>query len=304
MISTDGEELLGVLSQPDQPVALCAVLLNAGALRHTGPNRMWVEIARRWAALGVPTVRIDLTGIGDSDGDAYALEDDEGFYTPRYVSQVRELLSAFTDRGLPARFVLAGLCSGAYWAFHAALEDERVRGALMINPRALIWDPSISGVRDARAARKALRLSSWGKILRGQITRERIGVVARGVGVALASLPGHLRTRAQGNSQSSDELGRALRRIATSEMDLLAVFTAEEPMFEELERDGDLQRMCALPNVRVESIPGPLTSHTLEPLALQHAVHALLDEALIRILREIKATEAVANGSERQMPIP
>jgi alpha/beta superfamily hydrolase len=31
---------------------------------------MWVEASRRWAALGVATLRIDLEGIGDADGDA------------------------------------------------------------------------------------------------------------------------------------------------------------------------------------------------------------------------------------------
>ena len=52
---------------------LCAVFLNAGAVRRIGPNRLWVEAARRWARAGVPSVRMDLEGIGDADGDPRAI---------------------------------------------------------------------------------------------------------------------------------------------------------------------------------------------------------------------------------------
>ena len=62
---------MGILTEPVGPaVDLCAVWLNAGPQRRIGPNRMWVETARRWAALGVPSVRVDLAAIGDADGDS------------------------------------------------------------------------------------------------------------------------------------------------------------------------------------------------------------------------------------------
>jgi alpha-beta hydrolase superfamily lysophospholipase len=277
-------QLVGVLAEGDAPASVCAVLLNAGALRRIGPNRMWVETARRWAARGVPTLRIDLAGIGDSDGDAGSLQRDEGLYVPRYVDQTIEVIDALSARGLPQRFVLAGLCSGAYWAFQAALQDERVAAAFMINPRALFWDWDVGAVRDARNVSKALRPMTWRKLLSGQITRKRVGTIARGVRVALASLPTRTRTQRSGRDGGVDRLSRALDRLDATGTNLFGVFTAGEPVFEELERDGGLARMRARPNVRVESIPGPLTSHTLEPLVLQSAVSALLDEALGQLL--------------------
>ncbi len=52
--------LFGVLSRRSgEQAEPTGVLLNAGPQRRTGPNRMWVEIARRWAAKGVPTLRLD-----------------------------------------------------------------------------------------------------------------------------------------------------------------------------------------------------------------------------------------------------
>src|SRR5205823_6146413 len=66
-----GGRQFGMISEPahGEREPLCAVLLNGGALRRIGPNRTWVELARRWSARGIPTVRIDFEGIGDSDGD-------------------------------------------------------------------------------------------------------------------------------------------------------------------------------------------------------------------------------------------
>ena len=42
------------------------LFLNSGRDPHTGPNRMWVELSRAWAALGFPCYRFDLSGLGDS----------------------------------------------------------------------------------------------------------------------------------------------------------------------------------------------------------------------------------------------
>src|SRR5205085_341196 len=136
--------LFGILSEPlgTPRDALTAVLLNPGAHRRIGQGRMWVEAGRRWAARGVPTLRLDLEGIGDADGEATRFQDMGALYTPELVRQVLAALGALDARGLGSSYVLAGLCSGAFWAFHAALEDERVTAAFMLNPQTLFWNPS------------------------------------------------------------------------------------------------------------------------------------------------------------------
>ncbi|HLB21877.1 MAG TPA: alpha/beta fold hydrolase [Solirubrobacteraceae bacterium] len=293
--------LAGVLAEGEDDAGICAVFLNAGALRHIGPNRMWVETARRWAARGVPTLRIDLAGIGDSDGDAGALERDEGLYVPRYVAQTLEVLDALAETGLPPRFLLAGLCSGAYWGLHAALADERVRAVVMINPRALFWDRSVSSMREARNVRKALRADTWAKLVRGQITAQRARAIGAGVAVVVRSLPARALANWRAWRTGGDRLHRALERLQASDTRLLGIFTASEPVLEELTRNGGLARMRARANVRICSIPGPLRSHTLEPLPLQRAVSALLDEELDRALG---AAARGAGTRERQLSAP
>src|SRR5205823_13947176 len=113
--------LFGVIAEPPTagPLAtaagrqaeLAVLLLNAGAIRRVGPNRMWVEAARRWAALGVPTLRLDLEGLGDADGEASRFADVAELYVPRFIDQVRDALEVLEARGVARRFVLAGLCS-------------------------------------------------------------------------------------------------------------------------------------------------------------------------------------------------
>ena len=57
--------------------------MNAGGVRHIGPNRMWVEAARRWAAQGIPSARVDFIRVGESDGDELAIG--FGQYAPELV---------------------------------------------------------------------------------------------------------------------------------------------------------------------------------------------------------------------------
>src|SRR5205823_2936218 len=83
--------------------------------------------------------RVDLNGIGDSDGADEQPLPNRSLYASQRTEQTLAILDQLAARGLPNRFVLGGLCSGAYWSVHAALADERVVGALMINLYAFFW---------------------------------------------------------------------------------------------------------------------------------------------------------------------
>jgi alpha-beta hydrolase superfamily lysophospholipase len=278
--------LLGVLAEPvDTPMAqLGVVILNAGALRRIGPNRMWVEAARRWSARGVPSLRIDLAGIGDADGDDTGWQDDASFYVPEFVDQARAALDVLVDRGLPDRFVLVGLCSGAYWAFHAALQDERVVAAFMVNPRALFWDGRRSLVAEAANARKLRSPRIWLKLLRGELSPERVLVFGRATAALLARLPARLLARWRAHRTGGDRLDHALNRLLRTGKHAMLVFGPGEPLRAELEVDGRLTELAARPNVDVEYLAGDREAHTLEPIGLQVEVHRILDRALEREL--------------------
>jgi pimeloyl-ACP methyl ester carboxylesterase len=274
--------MFGVLTEPvDVPARdLGAVLLNAGAIRHVGPNRMWVDIARRWAARGVPTLRVDLEGIGDADGDGERFTELAKLYAPELVNQVCAALDALEARGLGCHFVLAGLCSGACWSFHGALRDERVVAAFMLNPRALFWDPSLETARNLR--RGLLRLSSWRRVLRGEVSPTEMATLARRAPFALLRRGA---TRWHARRAGEDELDRALDRLRDTGKHLQFIFSDNEPLHEELELDGRLRRLDRWPNISLELIPG--RDHTLRPFQSQHHAHEALDRALDRELAAI-----------------
>ncbi len=273
--------LFGVLTEPVQGSGrqLGAILLNAGAIRRIGPNRMWVEMARRWAARGVPSLRLDLEGLGDADGDASRFADVAELYVPELVAQVRSAIDALEGRGAAREFALAGLCSGAYWSFHGALEDERVVAAFMLNPRTLFWDAALENVRYVR--RGLLRPSSWRMVLRGDVRFSRIGQVIRH---APRSLLRHAIARWRAHGEH-DELDLALERLSSMGKQLVFVFSENEPLYEEFQREGRLDDRW--PNLELELLPG--RDHTLRPAYSQRRAHDVLDQALEHQLDRVKA---------------
>jgi pimeloyl-ACP methyl ester carboxylesterase len=269
-------DLFAILAEPPPARAnsggVCVVMLNAGAIRRIGPNRMWVEIARRWAARGVPTLRLDLEGIGDADGDGERFSELAELYVPELVAQVRAALDALEARGGCRRFVLCGLCSGAYWAFQGALLDERVTAAFLLNPKALFWSPALEIARDFR--RGMLRPSSWRSVMRGEVPLERIGTFVR---QAPFVLPRRGLARRSARAER-ERIPRALDRLRDGDKLIRLLFSGNEALHEELELDGVLGELDRWPNLAVEPIPGNV--HTLRPLRSQRAAHEALDRAL------------------------
>jgi len=275
-----GGELSAILVEPshEPPAGLAVVLLNAGAVRRIGPNRMWVEAARRWASRGVPVLRLDVAGIGDSNGDAHGYEDDEGLYVPDLVPQVLAALDQLERSGVADRFVLGGLCAGAYWAFHAALEDDRVTGTLMINPRVLVWDSGLGAARDLRAlVDQPFSLAR----LRRAATPQRLRAVLRWL---LAS-PRRMLRRLGPAGRIQPRTDAVLERFISSGKRGLLLFSEREPLEAELLASGHIDRLRAYPEATIERIA--VRDHTLRPIWAQGRAHEALDRALERELATV-----------------
>ena len=113
---------------PRSPRVLAALLFNAGVVPRIGPNRLNVRIARALAARGIPALRFDLSGRGDS-APARGMES----YEQQAVADIRAAMNLLSERTGVSRFALMGICSGAENAFHAALADERVVGVTLMD---------------------------------------------------------------------------------------------------------------------------------------------------------------------------
>jgi hypothetical protein len=288
--------LFGIRGDPIDapPSTLCAIFLNAGAVRRIGPNRLWVEVSRRWNARGVPTIRMDLEGIGDADGDPNRYLDVGNFYTPEFGAQVGAILDDLEGRGLGPRFVLIGLCAGAYWAFHTAAADSRVVAALIINPRAMVWDPGLLTRREAAKVQQLLEPGLWSRVIRGEVGASRVFAVSRAVArrAASAAFQAPRRFLREGRVAGSAEIVAsrldALRDLGTR---VLLAFSGDEPVLDELRADGILGRLHSWPNVEFKTLPGQ--DHTLRPIAAQLALHATLEVELDRLLADQASSSAV-----------
>ncbi len=125
----EGAQMVGISTRPERAPRGAAVLFwNAGLLHRIGPNRLWVDASRRLARLGFPSLRFDLTGLGDSAVRRSPQTEDE-----RALDDVRQAI-AFACRELEVEeVILVGLCSGADQAHPAALADPRVRGVVSLD---------------------------------------------------------------------------------------------------------------------------------------------------------------------------
>lgn len=286
-----------ILSTPESgPQApICAVLLNAGALRRTGPNRTWVELARRWASLGVPTVRIDFEGIGDSEGDEAALTSNVNLYSQAMTDETRDVLGQLADRDLPQRFVLVGLCSGAYWALHAALADERVAGAFLVNLYSFYWSEELVAERDRRETVAALRTGILKRIAAG-------GIRPYHIRRAMRSIRGGRGLSGSVEGEQATEVGLALDRLRDQGTEVLLALSGGEPLYDQFEREGRIMKMATWPNVRLERMPSQ--DHMVRAPWAQALVHQHLDRSLRRVLAASGVTPSQTGAAGESVACP
>ena len=116
--------LVGTLSLPVDHAGstLGMVLFNAGVVHRVGPHRINVKLGRELARRGIPTLRFDLHGNGDSLGaDGYL------GYKEQVVADLCAALDALQAASGVQGFALVGFCSGALSSTWAAEHDTRVR---------------------------------------------------------------------------------------------------------------------------------------------------------------------------------
>ncbi len=138
-VSTGVAGTTGILCSPASgesrrfPVVL---LGNAGSIFHIGPNRLYVELARKLAAAGYASFRYDLPNIGD--GLMYRHPEANKPYPTDAVARITEVIEyAKQDLGHDS-VVLTGFCSGSTQAFMAALEQKPTAPLIeimMVNPK-------------------------------------------------------------------------------------------------------------------------------------------------------------------------
>lgn len=160
----EGDWLHGVLDLPAPSIATATrgVLVVVGGPQYrAGSHRQFTLLARSLAAGGVPAMRFDYRGMGDSEGEARSFDS--------IAADVHAAIDAFfvAVPGL-REVVLWGLCDGASAAMLYAGADPRVTGLVLLNP----WARSEQGLAKATLkhyyAARLLDPGLWKKIVSGR----------------------------------------------------------------------------------------------------------------------------------------
>lgn len=156
--------LVGILTTPAEQTqtSTWALLVNAGVIHRVGPNRINVGFARDLAGAGLPSLRFDQSGLGDS-------EPREGV-TDLHESSHADMLDAMAylkEHHGAERFVLVGICSGARLVLRTSYRAPDIAAAVVIDPPVYKTTKAVV----AHFAPRLLRADAWKNALTGRNKR-------------------------------------------------------------------------------------------------------------------------------------
>jgi len=120
--------LVGTVCLPEEgsPANVGMVLFNAGLVHRIGPHRINVRLARKLAASGIPSIRFDLSGQGDSGRRAGSTGFEEQVF-----QDIASAMDALAGKAGVSRFSLFGFCSGGVHSFAVAQREPRIAGVVL-----------------------------------------------------------------------------------------------------------------------------------------------------------------------------
>jgi len=181
MIECGGNSLVGILSGGRLAASRGVLIVVGGPQYRTGSHRQFTLLARHLAQRGVPALRFDYRGMGDSDGGVRTFEHvgaDIRCAIDRFFASVAGLQDV----------VLWGLCDAASAALLYARQDARVSGVVLLNP----WVRTEQGLARVHLRhyylRRLFQASLWQKVAHGEFRfREAAAALRKAVAGAMGS---------------------------------------------------------------------------------------------------------------------
>lgn len=157
-----GASLYGILSLPVEPCRRGVLIVVGGPQYRAGSHRQFTLLARDLALAGIPVMRFDYRGMGDSEGAQRSFDDID-------VDLNAAINCFFAAVPSLQEVVLWGLCDGATAAMFHAPSDARVTGIVLLNP----WLRTHAGAARARLKHyyllRMVDRDLWRKILQGRV---------------------------------------------------------------------------------------------------------------------------------------
>jgi pimeloyl-ACP methyl ester carboxylesterase len=264
--------LSGILTEPPGGAAgrPGVLLLNAGFLHRVGPNRLYVMLARRLAAAGLPVLRFDYSGLGESEPRR-----DELTLEQSMLAEGVEAMNFLQAEGVAERFVPMGLCAGAEQSQRLAHADARVVGAVLIDGYAY----RTAGYYLREYGHHLASARSWRRLLARPLKLRRYlgGAGAGGAaGAAPVSNPGGVDFVRE--FPSREDCLAQLQAVLARAVDLFLVFTGggmAEFYNSPRQFHETFPSLRGHPRIRLDFMP--LADHTFTLRSQQDAVLASID---------------------------
>ncbi|MEM6415105.1 MAG: hypothetical protein AAF720_10685 [Pseudomonadota bacterium] len=249
------ERLVGILKSGKGRVG--HLFLNAGIVHRIGPHRLNVTLAR---AFDAPSFRFDLSGLGDSRPASATASNEDSI-----VNDISDAIDILFSTGCES-VVAFGLCSGADDIYHAALNDNRITGLILMDPYAY----TSTRARLERTIEKAADPSRWARAISRLTSKEAERENDKSDSLDLSNMP------EPADPQTIDrvfpprqEFGENLSRLTATGRDILILYTkyveellTKPEQFHDTFRDFDFHD-------RLTVMVNPDVDHTYTLLACQ-----------------------------------
>jgi Serine aminopeptidase, S33 len=282
----DGGSLSGVLTYPDKPRrgAPAVVFLSAGVIHRVGPNGLYARLCRELAGQGFVTLRFDFSGIGESLPRA-----DHMVFSRSSLLESQAAMDFLSEATGARRFVMAGLCSGAFAAVKAAAHDPRVQGAIVLNTQTLQdgdQDEFQTYAFNRSVVRHILHPRTWLKVFTGRARFEgKLQILA-------GQLAGLFRRRRF--AQSARSILQRLRALTERNVKLLFIYSKGDPGLEYFRMLGEheIERLSESGLLELKIIAA--TDHIFAPPEARQQ----LQQACIEWLHRLPAAADDASGED------
>lgn len=193
-----GPGLFGILHLPDDapPPTACLLMVVGGPQTRVGSHRSYTLIARELCRRGIPVLRFDYAGVGDSEG-RYVGFSEAG---PSLAAAVEWLYGRFPSL---RKVIPWSLCDGSTACLlNAPALGPRIGGMILCNPYAHSQQGQAKAFLKHYYLRRLTDRAFWSRLLSFQVNPfASIGSLFALAGRALSSKPGEaVRTRVPGRA--------------------------------------------------------------------------------------------------------
>jgi exosortase A-associated hydrolase 1 len=240
--------LVGIVHPSSQPVQRGLLIIVGGPQYRVGSHRQFVMLARDLAAQGVPVMRFDHRGIGDSD-EPYlgfeALDHDIAAAVDAFMAQCPSLREV----------VLWGLCDAASAILFYAHQDPRIAGIVLLNPWVRTPESEARTYLRHYYVQRLTDRDFWRNLLSGRFSLQRsafslLGLVARRLGIAPRSASTVANSRISDATPLPERMAYGLARFKGPVLLIISGQDLTAREFEDTARSsGTWQRLLTEPRV-------------------------------------------------------